>query len=80
MCRASPAFAALEEIPPGHGKRLARSVAADIPGCTLAMTDCRVNNVRRPVVRGLHQRQLSALSGTLYVRSPMGCFRLRFED
>jgi uncharacterized protein (TIGR02466 family) len=80
MHLASPTFAALEEELTRHVKRFAKSLAFDLSGRTLTMTDCWVNIVPRQGVHGLHLHPLSTLSGTYYVQTSTGCAGLKVED
>ena len=80
MQTVSPTFAALEKQLDVHVLRFARSLAFDLRGRTLAMTDCWVNIMPRRVAHGLHLHPLSSISGTYYVETPRGCAGLKLED
>src|ERR1700688_1023813 len=78
--RISPSFARLERLLDLHVSRFARALELDLRGRKLAMTDCWVNIMQRQVVHGLHLHPLATISGTYYVRTPVGCAGLKFED
>ena len=78
--RISPSFAQLERHLARHVSRFARSLELDLRGRKLAMTDCWVNIMQRRVVHSLHLHPLATISGTYYVRTPLGCAGLKFED
>jgi len=80
MQTVSPTFAALEQRLEAHVMRFARSLAFDLRGRTLAMTDCWVNIMPRRVTHGLHLHPLSSISGTYYVATPSGSSGLKLED
>jgi uncharacterized protein (TIGR02466 family) len=80
MHTVSPSFAALQRRLAPHVARLARSLALDLRGRPLEMTDCWVNIMPPGVVHGLHLHPLSTLSGTYYLRTPAGAPGLKFED
>lgn len=80
MQRVSPTFAALEARLDAHVARFARSLAFDLRGRRLAMTDCWVNIMPPRVAHGLHLHPLSSISGTYYVATPPGCAGLKLED
>jgi uncharacterized protein (TIGR02466 family) len=78
--RISPTFEALERKLRPHVKAFANTVEWDLEGRELAMTDCWINIMARPATHGLHLHPLSTLSGTYYVRAPVGCAGIKFED
>ena len=78
--RISPSFAQLERHLARHVSRFARSLELDLRGRKLAMTDCWVNIMQRRVVHSLHLHPLATISGTYFVRTPLGCAGLKFED
>ncbi len=80
MHRVSPTFAELERLIDGHVRRFARTLAFDLGGRRLAMTDCWVNLMPPGTGHGLHLHPLSALSGTYYVATPRGSPGLKLED
>ncbi|MGH8316595.1 MAG: TIGR02466 family protein [Steroidobacteraceae bacterium] len=80
MHRMSPTFAALECAIDRHVAVFARSLALDLAGRKLSMTDCWVNIMARGAAHGLHLHPLATISGTYYVRTPRGCSGLKLED
>jgi uncharacterized protein (TIGR02466 family) len=80
MQRLSPTFAALARELDARVARFARSLAFDLTGRALTMTDCWVNIMGRGAVHGLHLHPLSTVSGTYYVAAPPRCGGLKFED
>jgi uncharacterized protein (TIGR02466 family) len=80
MQRLSPTFAALARELDARVARFARSLAFDLTGRALTMTDCWVNIMGRGAVHGLHLHPLSTVSGTYYVAAPPRCAGLKFED
>jgi len=80
MHTVSPSFARLQRRLVPHIARMARALALDLRGRTLAMTDCWVNIMPAGVVHGLHLHPLSTLSGTYYVRTPARASGLKLED
>jgi uncharacterized protein (TIGR02466 family) len=80
MQRVSPTFAQLERSLDRHVRRFADSLALDLRGKRLAMTDCWVNIMRHRVVHGLHLHPLATISGTYYVQVPRGSAGLKLED
>jgi uncharacterized protein (TIGR02466 family) len=80
MHRMSPTFAALGRAVDRHVARFARSLALDLAGRKLTMTDCWVNIMPRGTAHGLHLHPLSTISGTYYVKTPRGCPGLKLED
>jgi uncharacterized protein (TIGR02466 family) len=80
MHEVSPTFALLERRLRKHVQAFAKSLAYDLKGRALAMTDCWVNIMQRQVVHGLHLHPLSTISGTYYVQTPQRCAGLKFED
>jgi uncharacterized protein (TIGR02466 family) len=80
MHRLSPTFAALERAVDRHVARFANSLALDLTGRELTMTDCWVNIMPRGTTHGLHLHPLATISGTYYVKTPRGCPGLKLED
>jgi uncharacterized protein (TIGR02466 family) len=80
MQQLSPTFARLERALTTHVRRYAKSLALDLEGRDLSMTDCWVNVMPEGVVHSLHLHPLSTISGTYYVRTPSGASGLKFED
>lgn len=80
MHTVSPTFARLEQQLDRHVLGFARSLAFDLAGRSLAMTDCWVNIMPRGVTHGLHLHPLSTISGTFYVDTPRGSPGLKLED
>jgi uncharacterized protein (TIGR02466 family) len=80
MHRVSPTFAAFERRLDAHVRRYARTLAFDLAGRALAMTDCWVNIMPHRVAHGLHLHPLSTISGTYYVTTPAGTPGLKLED
>jgi len=80
MHQVSPTFALLERKLQRHVAALVRSLAFDMSGRELAMTDCWVNVMPRGVVHSWHLHPLATLSGTYYVQTPRGCPGLKLED
>jgi uncharacterized protein (TIGR02466 family) len=76
----SPTFASLEEKIGPHLRKFCRTLALDLKGRKLAMTDCWANIMPQGVVHGLHLHPLSTISGTYYVRVPPGAPGLKLED
>jgi uncharacterized protein (TIGR02466 family) len=76
----SPTFAALERAIDRHVARFAASLALDLAGRALTMTDCWINIMPRGAAHGLHLHPLSTISGTYYVKTPRGCPGLKLED
>jgi uncharacterized protein (TIGR02466 family) len=80
MHELSPTFAQLQRYLNRHIQSFARSLAFDLEGRQLAMTDCWVNVMREHVTHDLHLHPLSTLSGTYYVQTPKGSPGLKLED
>jgi uncharacterized protein (TIGR02466 family) len=80
MHRVSPTFAELEKALDAHVRRFAQSLAFDLRGRRLAMTDCWVNLMQRGATHGMHLHPHSAISGTFYVATPKGSPGLKLED
>ena len=80
MHQRSPTFAALRRAVDRHVRRYVKTLAFDLEGRSLGMTDCWVNIMPQWVSHSLHLHPLSTLSGTYYVRTPRGCAGLKFED
>ena len=80
MHKISPTFAELERRLQPHVRAFANSLDFDLEHRKLTMTDCWVNIMPRQVVHGLHLHPLATLSGTYYVKTPVGCPGLKFED
>ena len=80
MQQLSPTFAKLERALTAHVRTYAKSLALDLEGRALSMTDCWVNVMPQGVVHSLHLHPLSTISGTYYVVTPRGCPGLKFED
>lgn len=80
MHQVSPTFAALERALNRHVKRFAKSLAFELQGRRLAMTDCWVNLMPRGTSHGMHLHPHSAVSGTFYVATPRGSPGLKLED
>lgn len=80
MHQLSPTFASLERAIDRHVARFAGSLALDLAGRELTMTDCWVNIMPHGTTHGLHLHPLSTISGTYYVRTPRGCPGLKLED
>ena len=76
----SPTFADLQRKLNRHVKTFLNSLALNLAGRELSMTDCWVNIMPRHVVHTLHLHPLSTLSGTYYVQTPRGSPGLKFED
>jgi uncharacterized protein (TIGR02466 family) len=80
MHRLSPTFAALARALDLRVARFARTLAFDLTGRALAMTDCWVNIMGRGDAHGAHLHPLSTISGTYYVATPARSAGLKFED
>ena len=80
MHRLSPSFAALARALDARVARFARTLAFDLTGRTLAMTDCWVNIMARGATHGAHLHPLSTISGTYYVATPPRAAGLKLED
>jgi uncharacterized protein (TIGR02466 family) len=80
MHELSPTFAELQRCLDRHVRSFARTLAFDLGGRKLVMTDCWVNIMPPHVAHGLHLHPLSTISGTYYVRTPAGAPGLKFED
>jgi uncharacterized protein (TIGR02466 family) len=80
MHRLSPTFAALARALDLRVARFARTLAFDLTGRALAMTDCWVNIMGRGGAHGAHLHPLSTISGTYYVATPARSAGLKFED
>jgi uncharacterized protein (TIGR02466 family) len=80
MHRLSPTFAALARALDVHVASFVRTLAFDLTGRALVMTDCWVNIMGRGAVHGLHLHPLSTLSGVYYLAVPAGAPGLKFED
>lgn len=78
--RLSSTFMELEQRLNRHVRRFAKHLDFDLEGRDLAMTDCWVNIMPRHVSHSLHLHPLSTISGTYYVKTPVGCSSLKFED
>lgn len=80
MHQFSPTFAALEKKLDRHVRAFAKSLALDLEGRALSMTDCWVNIMPTQVVHSLHLHPLSTISGTYYVQTPRHSSAIKFED
>jgi uncharacterized protein (TIGR02466 family) len=80
MHRLSPSFAKLARALDLRVARFARTLAFDLTGRTLAITDCWVNIMGRGAAHGAHLHPLSTISGTYYVATPPRSPALKFED
>jgi uncharacterized protein (TIGR02466 family) len=80
MHRLSPTFAALARALDVHVASFVRTLAFDLTGRALAMTDCWVNIMGRGAAHGAHLHPLSTISGTYYVATPPRAAALKFED
>ena len=83
LCRLqqlSPTFAELERRLQRHIRRYVTALALDLTDRSLVMTDCWVNIMPAGVSHSLHLHPLSTLSGTYYVRTPVGASAIKFED
>ena len=80
MHRLSPTFASLARALDVHVASFARTLAFDLTGRALAMTDCWVNIMERGAAHGAHLHPLSTISGTYYVATPPRSAALKFED
>jgi len=78
--RMSPNFELLQRKLQRHVDAFAAAVQWDLDGRELSMTDCWINIMSGPAVHGLHLHPLSTLSGTYYIRAPLGCPGIKFED
>jgi uncharacterized protein (TIGR02466 family) len=78
--RLSSTFATLEQHLARHARAFARQLRFDLPGQSLAMTDCWINVMPRGVSHGLHLHPVATLSGTYYLRTPAGTPGLKLED
>jgi uncharacterized protein (TIGR02466 family) len=76
----SSVFAALEKKLRVHVLRFARQLDLDLRRRTVFMTDCWINIMPEGAAHSLHLHPLSFISGTYYVRTPVGCAGLKFED
>ena len=76
----TPGFETLQRALDPHAQRFAKSLALDLTGRKLVMTDCWINIMPNAVVHTSHLHPLSTLSGTYYVQTPRGCPGLRLED
>jgi uncharacterized protein (TIGR02466 family) len=73
-------FATLAKLIDRHVLRYAQALDLDLEGRKLAMTDCWINIMGRHAVHGLHLHPVSTISGTYYLRTPVGAPGLKFED
>jgi uncharacterized protein (TIGR02466 family) len=80
MQRLSPTFAALARALDVRVARFAHTLAFDLTGRALVMTDCWVNIMGRGAAHGLHLHPLSTISGTYYVATPPRSAVLKVED
>jgi uncharacterized protein (TIGR02466 family) len=80
MHELSPTFAALRRRLDRHVASFAKSLAFDLSGRELQMTDCWVNIMPQQVVHSMHLHPLATISGTYYVRTPRGSPGLKLED
>jgi uncharacterized protein (TIGR02466 family) len=83
MCRLhqfSSTFMDLEKKIRRHVLKFADELDYDLEGRELSMTDCWVNIMPKQTTHGLHVHPVSTISGTYYVKTPMGCPSIKFED
>jgi uncharacterized protein (TIGR02466 family) len=80
MHRLSPTFAALARALDAQVAGFARTLAFDLTGRPLTMTDCWVNIMGRGAAHGAHLHPLSTISGTYYVATPPRSAALKLED
>lgn len=78
--RFSSSFDALEKKITRHVKAFAKALDMDLRGREIRMSDCWVNIMPPTAAHSLHLHPLSFISGTYYVRTPVGCSGLKFED
>jgi uncharacterized protein (TIGR02466 family) len=76
----SPTFAELKDRLDPHVRRFAATLAWDMKGRRLEMTDCWLNIMGRGSHHGLHLHPLASVSGTYYAKAPKGSPGLKFED
>lgn len=76
----SSTFTALEKKLTRHVRAFARALDMDLRGRTLTMSNCWVNIMPPTAAHSLHLHPLAFISGTYYVRTPVGCPGLKFED
>ncbi|MEO7774713.1 MAG: TIGR02466 family protein [Steroidobacteraceae bacterium] len=80
MHERSPVFAELQRRIDPHVSKLARTLAFDLRGRKLTMTDCWVNIMPEQVAHSMHLHPLATISGTYYVKVPPRSAGLKFED
>jgi uncharacterized protein (TIGR02466 family) len=76
----SPTFATLQQRIDAHVKRFVATLAWDMKGRRLEMTDCWLNVMARASHHGLHLHPLASISGTYYAKVPKNSSGLKFED
>jgi uncharacterized protein (TIGR02466 family) len=76
----SPTFKQLQTRLDRHVAAFAAAVEWDLTGRRLAMTDCWVNIMPAGTMHSLHLHPLASVSGTYYVRAPLGSPGIKFED
>lgn len=78
--RFSSTFDRLRERIDDHVRTYARSLAWDLRGGRLQMSDCWANVMGRGCAHSFHLHPQAVISGTYYVHAPRGCSGLKFED
>jgi uncharacterized protein (TIGR02466 family) len=76
----SPTFKQLQTQLDRHVAAFAAALEWDLAGRPLTMTDCWVNIMPTGTVHALHLHPLASVSGTYYVRVPLGSAGIKFED
>lgn len=78
--RLSSTFIALRERLDRHVAAYARALRWDLRGGRLAMSDCWINVMGPGSAHGAHLHPQAVVSGTYYVKAPIGSAGLKFED
>lgn len=76
----SSTFIDLEKKIKSHVLKFASYLSYDLKDKKLVMTDFWINIMAKNVTHGLHLHPLSVISGTYYVKAPLGCSSIKFED
>jgi uncharacterized protein (TIGR02466 family) len=76
----SSSFGSLEKKLTKHVRAYAKHLEMDLRGREIRMSDCWVNIMPPTAAHSLHLHPNSFISGTYYVRTPVGCSGLKFED
>lgn len=76
----SPIFSQAKKIIDQHVQNFAKVLEYDLKGKKLEMVSFWINIVPPGTYHGLHLHPISTISGTLYLKTPPKCGKLKLED